>query len=38
MDPQFEEIESNALAELEKIKNENDLQQWRVTHLGAVLH
>jgi phenylalanyl-tRNA synthetase alpha chain len=34
MDPQFEEIESNALAELEKIKNENDLQQWRVTHLG----
>lgn len=31
---QFDEIESHALAALQNVKDENDLQQWRVTFLG----
>jgi phenylalanyl-tRNA synthetase alpha chain len=31
---QFDEIENHALAALQSIKDENDLQQWRVTFLG----
>jgi hypothetical protein len=31
---QFDEIENHALAALQSVKDENDLQQWRVTFLG----
>jgi phenylalanyl-tRNA synthetase alpha chain len=34
MSEQLEQIESSALAELQSVRIDEDLQQWKVTHLG----